>query len=235
MSDKKHTGLPFDSDNAAESEIWNALGEFPDDEPSSRLRQGFYSKLEQASRPSLLDRLRELLGFSNNGGWLTATACVLLGLGAGQILDRSANDSSRLAALERNVTMLNRNLILDRLENETASKRLRGVMDAAYVAGNDSEIADALLRRATDDRVSSIRSAAIRALGEQINSPTVGTQLMGMLQQTESPLVQMALVDLVLRNGTDTQINELRELAMKGQIHPDIASHVRNSLERDLI
>jgi hypothetical protein len=235
MSDKKSGKLPFEGDNAAEDALWNGLGELPDEEPSPRLRQNFYRELEKASRPTLSERLRGFLGFSGNAGWLTATACVLVGLGAGQLLDKPVDDGLRLAALEENVSMLNRSLILDRLENNTASKRLRGVMDAAFVAGDDTEIANALLLRATKDPVPSVRSAAIGALGTQLGTPAVGEQLMDLLQQAESPLVQMALVDLILRNGSKQQITQLQKLADDGLLHPDIARHVATSLKRDLV
>jgi len=235
MSDSKHPKLPFDGENESENALWEGLGEASDAEPSPQLRQNFYRELEKASRPRLSERLRDLLGFSGNAGWITVAASVLVGLGAGQLLDNPADDSLRLATLEENVSMLNRSLILDRLDNDTASKRLRGVMDAAFIAGDDTEIANALLLRATDDPVPSVRSAAIGALGTQMRTPAVGKRLMDLLQQAESPLVQLALVDLVLRNGSDRQINQLEQLADDGLLHPDIARHVATSLKRNLV
>jgi tryptophan synthase alpha subunit len=83
--------------------------------------------------------------------------------------------------------------------------------------------------------VPSVRSAAIGALGTQLGTPAVGEQLMELLQQAESPFVQMALVDLVLRNGSNQQITQLRKLANDGVLHPDIARHVAISLKRDLV
>ncbi len=236
MSDRNRSGLPFDAENAAESRLWDALGGIRDEEPSPQLRQAFYRRLEKAGRPTLSVRLGKFLGFSGNSGWLTATACLLIGLGAGKLTSEEPVDSgSRLTALEENVVMLNRNLILDRLENDTAGKRLRGVMDAAQVAGDDSEVVLALLNRAENDRVPSIRSAAINALGTQLNNPDVGGPLMEMLQQTESPLVQMALVDLVLRNGSQQQVLQLQKFAEADLLHPDIAGHVSTSIKRDII
>ena len=235
MPDNKTPELPYDADNPAEQQLWDALGDVSAEEPSPRLRQEFYRKLAHASRPTIAMKLREWLGFSGNTGWLTATACVLLGLGAGQLFSPPGHDNGRLAALEENVLMLNRSLILDRLENDTASKRLRGVMDAAFIAGNDAEIATALLQRATQDRVPSVRSAAITALGTQVKTPEVGVRLMELLEQAESPLVQMALADLVLRNGSAEQMTRLQQLADNGSLHPDIARHVTTSLTREMI
>lgn len=235
MSEKKLSNLPLGSDDHAENELWNALREIEAEEPSARLRQDFYRSLEQASRPAPMARLSGLLGLSSNVGWLTAAACVLLGLGSGQLLSNVAGDDDlRFAALEQNVAMLNRSLILDRLENGTASKRLRGVLDAATVAGHDEEIAQALLLRATEDRVPSVRTAAITALGPQLNSPPVSMKIMQLLQQSESPLVQLALVDLVLRNGSRQQLSDLLELADSGALDPDITRHVFTALGREV-
>jgi hypothetical protein len=235
MSENKTSRFPFEGENKSEDALWNALGELSDAEPSPQLRQNFYRELQRASRPRLSERLRDFLGFSGNAGWITVAASVLVGLAAGQLLETPADDGLRLAALEENVSMLNRSLILDRLENDTASKRLRGVMDAAYVVGDDAEITNALLLRATNDPVPSVRSAAIGALGPQLGTPAVGKRLMDLLQQAESPLVQLALVDLVLRNGSNRQIAQLEQLADDGLLHPDIARHVSTSLKRDLV
>ncbi|MGH8496378.1 MAG: hypothetical protein ACREVN_09605, partial [Gammaproteobacteria bacterium] len=210
------------------------LGEMEPEEPSPRLCQGFYRRLERASRRTRLERLREALGFRGNAGWLTAAACLLVGVGLGQLADNAGTDAgARLAALEENVTSLNRRLILDRLDSEESGKRLRGVLDAAHVAGDDAEIAQALLVRATGDRVLSVRSAAIDALGPSIDTPSVGRQLMDLLQQADSPIVQLALVDLVLRYGNDEQVDEVLALAEQGHLHPDLERHVLTTLKRD--
>ena len=58
---------------------------------------------------------------------------------------------------------------------------------------------------------------------------------MELLEQAESPLVQMALADLVLRNGSAEQMTRLQQLADNGSLHPDIARHVTTSLTREMI
>lgn len=233
MAENQNRGLP-DFDDAAERALWDALGGIEHDEPSPRLRQSFYRRLERATRRHWLARLGERLGFSGNAGWVTATACVLAGLGIGHATgDDGSAAEARLAALEQNVTMLNRRLILDRLEDDTPSKRLRGVMDAAYVVDDDEEVARALLARATGDRVPSVRSAAIDALGPSVSSPAVGGPVMNLLEDAASPIVQLALVDLVLRYGNDGQRDRLLALAERDGLHPDLRRHVFTALGRN--
>lgn len=234
MAERPRSGVPDEFEDVSERALWQALGESEAEEPSPRLRQRFYRELERASRRSPLQRLQDALGFRGNAGWLTAAACLLAGAGMGQLLGTSGDDAgARLATLEENVTALNRRLILDRLDSEVPGKRLRGVLDAATVAGRDTEVAQALLMRATGDRVPSVRSAAIDALGPSIDAPSVGRQVMDLLQQADSPIVQLALVDLVLRHGNDEQVAAVLALAEGDQLHPDLKRHVLTTLKRD--
>ena len=134
LSDENTNGISLDSDDAAEIELWDALGTIEAQEPSAQLRQGFYQKLEDASQPTTMARLRDLLGFSGNMGWLTAAACLLVGLGTGQLVSSpSEGEDARLVALEQNVSMLSRTLILDRLDkhNERVMTRLDSLVKFA--------------------------------------------------------------------------------------------------------
>lgn len=234
MADKTISKLPMEFDDANGSDLWDALGDIEREQPSADLRRSFHERLEHASRGSWLDRFRNSLGLRSNAGWLTATACVLIGLGIGNLTGKvEDSDSARLAALEQNIDTLNRRLILNRLEDQAPGTRLRGIMDAASYASDDIEIANALLVRATQDRVSSVRSAAIDALGASRNVSAVGEQIMSLLEKAESPIVQLALVDLVLRYGNEEQIDQLVMLAGQERLHPDLARHVIASVQGD--
>lgn len=236
MPDKKTTSVPFESSDAGEQRLWAALDDLPRGEPSPAMRRSFYRRLEQASSRRWGERLREWLGMRNNAGWVTATACVLIGFGAAQLTNEQApGNQDRLAALEQNINVLNRELILDRLQDEAAGTRLAGVYDARYVVADDAQIAQALLQRAATDRSSSVRSAAIDALGPQLNSDAVGGELMALLEDADSPIVQLALVDLVLRNGNTTQLAQLKRLADDARLHPDLVMHVHKSLGSEAI
>jgi hypothetical protein len=234
MSEKNTTGVPFDSEDALEQDLWTALAEMPQETPSPQLRREFYRKLDEESAAPWYERLRNVLGFSGNAGWATASVCLLIGLVLSPLLrDSDSTDQAALVTLELQVATLNRNLILDRLDSASASVRLRGVIDAVGVAEEDPEVARALLARATDDSVFSIRSAAIDALGTQLTTPAVGDELMHLLQNAQSPLVQLALVDLVLRHGSAAQLDQLVQLAEMNRLHADLVQHVLTSTQRD--
>lgn len=231
MSDRNKSSLPFEGGDAEEQALWSALDELPVESPPASLRRDFYRALDHASNESWWVRLGGLLGFGSNTGWLTAAACLLAGFGIAGLLDDqgSGGEDVRLAMLEENVATLNRQLILDRLLDADAGVRLKGVFDARN-AVEDEEIVRALLQRASADRVPSVRSAAIDILGARLPAAGVGDELMRLLEHTESPTVQLALVDMLLRNGSRSQLDQLLALAREDRLHPDIARHVTNSL-----
>jgi len=229
MSEKRKGGVPFESDDAAEQQLWSDLEKLPEEAPSGRLRRRFYDELENADRR--MHRRRRLSGWLTAPGLAVALGCLFVGVMVGVLL-RSAPTASRaeLAQLQQQVAILNRNLVLDRLENDSASKRLLGVIEASDLAEHDPEVRRALLERAVDDRVHSVRSAAIDAIGPRVGSPAVGDELMASLEKAESPLVQLALADLVLRYGNPKQMEQLLQLSAQGRLHPDVAKHVQSSV-----
>jgi len=236
MSDRKNPSLPFESSDASEQKLWQALGELPQAEPGANLRRSFYNELEKADSLSWGGRIRAWLGLSNNTGWATATACLMIGFGAAQLAtENSSVESDRMVALEENIAMLNRELVLDRLQDDSPGTRLLGVHAASNLVAGDDEIAQALLVRASEDRSQSVRSAAIDALGPQLRSSRVGDELMLLLESAESPIVQLALADLVLRNGNQQQLGELLRLANDERLHPDLIQHVKKSLRSETI
>lgn len=236
MSDKDRKNVSYKGKTPAEQNLWAALLDVPRGEPSPQMRRVFYNELDKAANRSFAQRLRAWLGIGNNRGWITAAACIVAGVVLGQALNNAdPAEATRLVALEQNVALLNRELILDRLVDSTAGNRLRGVLDASSVVQDDAEIARALLVRATEDRVTAVRSAAIDALGPSLNSAPIGDELMKLLENAESPIVQLALVDLVLRNGNRTQLQQLLQLANSERLHPDLIDHVKGALGGEMV
>jgi hypothetical protein len=47
--------------------------------------------------------------------------------------------------------------------------------------------------------------------------------------------VQLALADLVLRYGNPQQLEQLVKLSDGGSLHPDVAKHVKTSVERSRV
>ena len=78
MSDKRKSGVPFESDDAAEQQLWSDLEGLPQEAPSQRLRRRFYDELEQADRR--MHRRRRWLGWITAPGLAAAMGCLFVGV-----------------------------------------------------------------------------------------------------------------------------------------------------------
>ncbi|MEO1575335.1 MAG: hypothetical protein AAFU65_10300, partial [Pseudomonadota bacterium] len=101
----------------------------------------------------------------------------------------------------------------------------------ASLRQRDPAVAAALLQRAAIDAVPSVRSAAIGALGNEINETRTAGQLMSVLTASDSPIVQMAIIDLILRHGDPSLQRRLRDQVSLGTIHPSLAGYVQDTLK----
>ncbi len=237
----KHSNISMDGNRCAnEKQLWDALGQIPQQEPSSRVHNNFYSELDKRldakkyNQPSILERAKHWFGLNNLNGLMTATCCLIIGLALGQFPWATNSDntnSETISSLQQQVASLHKNFVLDRLQDASANKRLLGVLEAKALVAEDPDIAKALLTIAGKDKVSSIRSAAIEVLGPQLENPNISVGLLSLLEHAQSPLVQLSLIEIVLRHGNDQQIQQLQKVSQSGMLHQDLSQTLEASLK----
>jgi hypothetical protein len=86
---------------------------------------------------------------------------------------------------------------LSLLQQQSASDRLRGVNYSYRVEPSDTEVLSALLRTVNTDANVNVRLAAVDALRPFLDSPVARRGITQALMKQSSPLVQVALLDLV--------------------------------------
>src|SRR6187431_1983697 len=62
MSEKSKSGVPFESSDAKERELWDSLEGISQSDPPPRLRRKFYSELDKLGRQTGVAPWREWLG-----------------------------------------------------------------------------------------------------------------------------------------------------------------------------
>lgn len=232
MAEQHPRGVPCEAADGTDEKLWEALGRVPRESPPRSLRRNFYRRLrEREQRPPLPERI---------AGWLRpaapAAATLLLGLLLGLHWPQQQGRSGpELEALRTQVTRLNQTVALALLRDDSASERLRGVTIAANLSGDDGRLTRALLDTARRDPVSSVRNAAIDALGPQLADPEIGAEILRLLRDTESVLVQAALAELIMTWGDETKLQELVDAAAAGALQPEVATIVMSRIRRNEI
>jgi len=170
----------------ANAALWDALGEMPIEMPSPALQTKFERRM--AARPS-----------APRWAWLAVAAAIAVGVFsffAGRYTAPSA-PSADIASLRGEVRNLREVVALSLLDQQSASERLRGIRYSAALEGTDPEVVDALARTLSNDASVDVRLAAADALRRFPLPPSVSESAWQLLDRDESPLVQIAVIDLL--------------------------------------
>jgi hypothetical protein len=226
--------------------LWRKLGALPDEEPGPGVRARFYTML-QGYREGLGPggatagprRRLPWLGFTE--GWspamlaLQAAAALLFlvaGAGAGHLMTRGGRGEVELSSMRDEVQHLRQLVALSLLEQQSASERLRGVTFSRRLPANDPAITSALVRTLNDDPNTNVRLAAVDALSRFSAESNVRRELIDALERQSSPLVQIALIDLMVEIEERRSAEALRRLSGSGDVNPAVRQRAEWGLRK---
>jgi hypothetical protein len=166
-----------------------------------------------------------------------AVLALVAGVALGALLvGRGSTTSGRGAgpgdvqALRGEVRALNQLVTLSLLDASSASERLQGVSYGSRLERPDRDVVSALVHAATADPNVNVRLAAIEALAPVASQARVLSPLVEALPRQESPMVQVALIDLLLASDGETARRACAELLEDPSVNPDVQRHVRQRL-----
>ena len=242
-------------DAAAElGSLWSDLRAMPQLEPSPALRARFYTMLESEQRAAGLaatvapagPRPAPSVGLAAAfSEWLSrwwpqrpaiqfavAAACMVLGIFSGKLLtNRSARDTEILR-LQQEVASTRQMVALSLLQQPTTGARLQGVDWTYRVDGGNAEISTALLRVLDEDSSIHVRLAAADALKQYLAAPEVRQGLVATLPRQSSPLVQIAVIDLLVASRDRESAGALQKLADDELLNQDVRQRAKRGVEQ---
>jgi hypothetical protein len=210
----------------ADVEMWQKLAALPSEQPSAGLRGRFEHMLSayqegRWEKSSFVPEKKSWFSAwlrSSFAAPLTQSAfalCLLLvGFVAGERLTMkpATPATPQLAEMQTELTNLRQMVALSLLEQQSASRRLEGVSYSTQVERPDPEISAALLHALRFDSSVDVRLAALDALKRYSHDPTVRQGLLNALQDQQSPLVQIALIDLFVDMRESDAKDHLRRI-----------------------
>ena len=212
--------------------LWRGLGLLPGEEqdPSQALRDKFYATLaayrEGFQEKSFSTWLRKPL-------WQMAAGLALLAVGAAAGYGfRSSGGGAEIAQLREEVNNMRQLVALSLLQQQSASERLRGVSWAYRVEPPDTQMLDALLSTVNHDPNINVRLAAVDALHPFAESSAVREKVMQALAMQNAPLVQVALIDLLVDLKEKDAARPLERIAADGSADAGVRQRAQWALER---
>jgi Putative zinc-finger len=189
--------------------VWRGLETMNEAEPSPALRNRFRETLgawQEGFREGRRSREREApvrrMEFRParaSWWWQAAAAGLLLVMGAagGRYLPGLGAQHSEIAQLRGQVDSLRQMVALSLLEEQSPSSRIRGVQYSYRLRRPDPDVEKALLRAVSHDSNVNVRLAAVDALAAFAGDAEVRRGLADALPLENSPLVEIALIDLL--------------------------------------
>lgn len=221
--------------------IWMKLCDLPEAEPTANVRSRFDAMLEAyiAGQGQAGPGWRETVN-----GWLErfwpkqpvwqfgmAVALLVTGLFVGrQLQPETANPD--LTQLRNEVQELRQMVTTALLQNQSSTERLRGVSYSYQIERPDDETLTALLNALNYDPNINVRLAAIDALSYFYDEPEVRRGVIESLSRQTSPLVQIALIDLLVRMQEKNSIETLQHLKQNETFNPMVRKQAGMAIER---
>ena len=205
--------------------------EVPD--PSAQMDENFYAMLRQVSKQ---ETELKTSWWQTRTGWFQlpqirrfsyAFSFLMVGVFIGHYLhllnSQTHLEAERLAIKDQQIQALT---VLSLLDMPSANKRLMAVNLAAMTEQPSDAIVQALLMTLKQDNNSNVRLEALEVLAQHTDLQAVRTGLVAAIKQQKSPMVQIAMANLMLDLKETDAVEPIRELLEQ----PDLIEPVRSEL-----
>ena len=155
-----------------------------------------------------------VLAFPRHPIWRVAIAAGLLagGIALGRFQMRPG-EATEVAQLKGQIEGLRQMVALSLLQQQSPSARMKGVTYSEQMSRPDREVVDALLFAVKSDSSVSVRLSAVDALQKFASDPQVVPGILDAIPGQESPLVQIALIDMLVQLDARSAGGTLAQLA----------------------
>lgn len=230
---------------ATAKEIWELLGELPQPDPSSGMRAGFDAILSNYKEELILRRnpLKEWLSLLEQYWALKAKprlafsiVLLVIGLAAGYFMHQP--DHSTLAynrqidSLYSQISQIRQVMMLSLLQDPSASQRIRAVSYSEDMGDANLKIINALLTTLNDDPNVNVRLATLEALVKFSGNPAVREGLVRSIDHQESPIMQSAIADIMVKLQEKSSVQPLQKLLTKKGLNNMVKIKIENSIQK---
>ena len=209
--------------------FWQSLDLLPVEEPSGQVRERFYEMLGAYRQGLASAEPRKAFHW-----WQMAAAAALLvvGLGIGYVARGNGQPPAEVSQLREEVASMRQLVALSLMQQQSASERLRGVSWAYQAEPSDREILGALVSAVNHDTNVNVRLAAVDALRRFAASPETRRAVVDALPSQTTPLVQVALIDLLVDFKERDATGVLKRLAANGEVNDGVRQQAEWALEK---
>jgi hypothetical protein len=229
----------------AAGKIWDLMGETPQPEPSETMSTDFGTILsnykEQLVRHrnpigEWINKLPEYWSMQARPRLAFSMILVVIGLAGGYILHRPEQSAisynKQIDSLASQVSEMKQVMMLSLLQDPSASERIRAVAYTDEISNVDLKVIGALFTTLNEDPNVNVRLATLEALVRLAGEPKVREGLVRSIDLQESPLMQSAIADAMVKLQEKSSVQSLKRLLSKKGLNQMVKTNIEKSIQK---
>ncbi len=144
----------------------------------------------------------------------------------------SNQDGGKLQSMSREIDQMKQVIMYSMLEQPSATKRIKAISYAGEFENVDDKILNAFLNTLNNDPNPNVRLTAVEALSNYSDIQFVRNGLIKSISEQESPLVQVALIDLMLKLKEKNSIAELNRLLQNRELNYSVRNKTKETIQK---
>ena len=192
----------------------------------------------QRPAPGLIARLKQLFAIHPGFAMAYSLLLVVVGVALGRWFNGPASaaapsgERKQLEELTAQVSDMRDMMMKSLLQNPSASERIRGVSFTSELTTVKPDVIDALLATLNNDPNVNVRLMTLEALTHYASYPAVRAGLVESISGQESPLVQAALADVMLKLQEKNAIRPFKKLLQQKDLNSLVRIKIETAIAR---
>jgi hypothetical protein len=222
--------------------IWELMGKLPQPDPSPYMKTGFESiltthKKELANRRKpLIEWLEQVFTNRVQPGLSFSVLMMTIGLILGYLLHHPEKQNiaynNQIDSLSMQIADMKQVMMLSLLQDPSASQRIKAVSYTNDLNKADLKVINALLTTLNEDPNVNVRLATLDALSKMAGEPLVREGLVRSISRQDSPIMQSAIADLMVKLQEKGSVEPLRELLRKKDLNSMVKINIEKSIQK---
>jgi hypothetical protein len=233
------------TDFEAAKKVWDLMGEVPQPEPSETMESSFDALLSNYKEELIakrnpvgewINKLREYWSLQARPRLVFSLLLIVIGLIGGYLLHQpgpsSISYNRQIDSLASQVSEMKQVMMLSLLQDPSASQRIRAVSYTDEISNVDLKVIDALFTTLNEDPNVNVRLASLEALVKLAYEPKVREGLVLSINLQESPLMQSAMADAMVKLQEKSSVKSLQELLGKKDLNQMVKLNIQKNISK---
>ncbi|GLU52274.1 HEAT repeat domain-containing protein [Dyadobacter frigoris] len=230
---------------ASSKQLWEMMGQVKVEVPTEKMRVNFNAMLgefketvrtkDKYSLDNLIDAIRQFV----LPQWTIQLTFSLLLVGLGWIIGFRMNRSEhaetaytqQIDTLATQIQEMRQTMMLALIENPSATERLRAVSYTNDITDANDKVIDALFSTLDNDPNVNVRLVTLEAITQFAADPLVREKLVQSLAQQDSPMVQVALADVMVKLQEKRSIKTFRKMLRQENLNELVKNKIEQTIK----